>query len=89
MCQLLSKTRCPVLDNSDVFWLKVAENKTLQGEMASWASTIDGVRLRPLALRCLAGDPQSRPSMAQVLDVLQWDVEEVAQLLRLADAFRD
>jgi hypothetical protein len=56
---------------SDGFWLeKAAQDHTLQLEMAKWASSIDVVRLRQLALRCLADDPLSRPSMAQVVNVL-------------------
>jgi TPR repeat protein len=90
MCQLLSTARCPVLDKSDGFWLeKAAEDHTLQGEMRKWASSIDVVRARQLALRCLADDPQSRPSMEQVVEVLEWDDEQVARLVRQADGFRD
>jgi TPR repeat protein len=88
MCQLLSTARCPALDKSHGLWLeKAAEDHTLQGEMAQWASSIEGVRMRQLTLRCLADDPQRRPSMAEVLDVLQWDDEEIARLVRLANAF--
>jgi serine/threonine protein kinase len=71
MCQLLSKANCPVLDKSDGFWLeKAAQDHTLHLGMAKWASSIDVARLRRLALRCLADDPESRPSMAQMVNVL-------------------
>jgi serine/threonine protein kinase len=90
MCSLLSNARCPVLDKCDGLWLeRAAADRTLQTEMATWANAIGNDRLRRMAIRCLADDPQNRPSMTSVCIVLDMGDETLAWILKQAASFWD
>jgi TPR repeat protein len=87
MCSVLSLMACPTRRHSDLLLVQAASAHTLHEEMALWARSISNGRLRSLALRCLSDKPEDRPSFADVLAVLEWEDEDVTQMLRQAVCF--